>query len=75
MSGLDFTEEVARQLEATYMTSDVVSQRRATLALVDLSKGDRVLDIGSGPGFLCETVADLSSSKASGIEDVRSRLL
>lgn len=59
MSGLDFSDEAARQLESIYMTGDVVAQREATLELVGLSEGDSVLDIGSGPGFLCETVADI----------------
>lgn len=59
MSGLEFTDEAAQRLESLYMTRDVIAQREATLELVTFSNGDSVLDIGSGPGFLCEHVADL----------------
>jgi len=58
LSGLRFTDDAARQLESLYMTSDLVSQRSATLEHLRLSEGESVLDIGSGPGFLAESVAD-----------------
>jgi arsenite methyltransferase len=54
---LQFDEETAKQVEATYQTPDVVEQRRATRALLALQPGERVLDIGSGPGFLAEEMA------------------
>jgi arsenite methyltransferase len=57
MSGLEFTEEAARQLEVLYLTSDVVAQRSATLRQLQLSEGERIIDIGCGPGFLCESIA------------------
>ncbi len=50
--GLTFDGEEARRLEAIYMTPDVVAQRREVLLALDLRPGERVLDIGSGPGFL-----------------------
>lgn len=59
MGGLEFTDEAARRLESLYMTTDIVAQREATLKQVSLSSGEAVLDIGSGPGFLCERIADL----------------
>ena len=40
------------RLEATYATSDLVAQRRAVLDALALRSGERVLDLGSGPGFL-----------------------
>ena len=54
---LDFDEENARRLEAIYMTPDVVDQRRAIRAALSLQPGERVLDIGSGPGFLAAEMA------------------
>ena len=53
MSGLTFTEDAARQLEKVYLTTDVVAQRAETLKLLALSGGERVLDIGCGPGAFC----------------------
>ena len=51
MSGLKFNEDAARQLERVYLTTDVVAQRAETMKQLALSPGERVLDIGSGPGF------------------------
>src|SRR6185436_9326829 len=55
---LQFDEKQAKQVETTYMTPDVVEQRRATRALLALQPGERVLDIGSGPGFLADEMAE-----------------
>jgi len=59
MSGLEFTEDAARQLEKLYLTRDVVAQRSETIKQLALSPGERVLDVGSGPGFLSESIADI----------------
>jgi SAM-dependent methyltransferase len=59
MSGLQFSEEAARQLERLYLTSDVVAQRSETIKLLALRRGERVLDVGCGPGFLCESIAEI----------------
>jgi arsenite methyltransferase len=55
---LQFDEKQAKQVESTYMTPDVVEQRRATRALLALQPGEQVLDIGSGPGFLAGEMAE-----------------
>jgi arsenite methyltransferase len=59
MSGLAFTDEAAQQLERTYRTKDVVAQRRETIRHLNLTAGERVLDIGCGPGFLCDAMSEI----------------
>jgi arsenite methyltransferase len=55
---MDFDERTSRHVERTYMTRDVVEQRRLTVEALDLQAGEDVLDIGAGPGFLaCEMAA------------------
>jgi len=58
MSGLEFTDEAARQLERLYFTRDIVGQRAETIRRLSLSRGERVLAVGCGPGFLCESMAE-----------------
>jgi arsenite methyltransferase len=55
---IDFDENMARRIEAVYMTPDVVGQRRTSRAALGLRPGERVLDIGSGPGFLVAEMAE-----------------
>jgi ubiquinone/menaquinone biosynthesis C-methylase UbiE len=58
MSGtLQFDEEASRRSEATYMTHDIVEQRRAVRAVLALRQGEKVLDIGSGAGLLAHEMA------------------
>jgi Methylase involved in ubiquinone/menaquinone biosynthesis len=49
-TGFEFDEEQSRRVEAMYRTSDIVGQQREVLRLLSLRPGERVLDIGSGPG-------------------------
>lgn len=58
MSMLQFDEHGARQIQRVYSTPDVVQQRTEVLALLSVQSGERVLDIGSGPGFLVASLAD-----------------
>lgn len=57
VDGLRFDAEVSRQIEAVYRTPDVVEQRRAVRAALALRPGDRVLDVGFGPGLLAAEMA------------------
>jgi ubiquinone/menaquinone biosynthesis C-methylase UbiE len=70
VSRLEFTAEAAKRLEALYSTSDVVAQRSETLGRLRLTKTNSVIDIGSGPGFLCESLADCvgASGRVLGID-------
>ena len=56
--GMEYDEAAAERLEAVYLGPDVVSQREDTLRRISVQKGERVLDIGSGPGFLAAQIAD-----------------
>jgi ubiquinone/menaquinone biosynthesis C-methylase UbiE len=58
MSGvIEFNAEAARRIEAAYLTADVVAQRLAVHDALDVRAGERVLDIGSGPGLLARELA------------------
>lgn len=59
MSGMEYTGENAKRLEKTYLTRDVKAQRSETIRQLDLSIGESVLDIGCGPGYLCESMAQI----------------
>ena len=56
-NGLQFDEETSRKVESLYMTPDVVAQRRQVLKALALREGERILDIGSGPGLLAYDMA------------------
>lgn len=58
MSMLQFDEHAARHIQRVYSTPDVRQQRAEVLALLAARPGERVLDIGSGPGYLVESLAD-----------------
>ncbi|WP_209599705.1 methyltransferase domain-containing protein [Ruegeria sp. HKCCSA071] len=55
---MEYDDAAAERLEAVYLGPDVVSQREDTLQRISVQKGERVLDIGSGPGFLAAQIAD-----------------
>lgn len=57
VDGLQFDPAVSRQIEAMYTTPDVVEQRRVVRAALALRPGDRVLDVGVGPGLLAAEMA------------------
>jgi ubiquinone/menaquinone biosynthesis C-methylase UbiE len=59
---LRFDAAASRRTESTYVTEDVVEQRRRILAALDLRPGERVLDVGSGPGFLAIEMAEVVGS-------------
>jgi arsenite methyltransferase len=57
MTTLRFDADDSRRVEALYLTQDVVEQRREVLRLLAPAAGERVLDIGSGPGLLAGELA------------------
>ena len=70
MSELKFEGETMLRLERLYQSQDVQSRRKATIDMLRLRPGERVLDIGSGPGFLAEEIADVvgSAGEVRGID-------
>ena len=56
--GIAFDEAVARGLEAAYLTTDVIEQRSIVQRALALEPGQKVLDIGSGPGLLAREMAN-----------------
>ncbi|HET6691509.1 MAG TPA: methyltransferase domain-containing protein [Miltoncostaeaceae bacterium] len=55
---LRFDAERARAVEAIYLTPDVVAQREEVLRALDPRTGERVLDLGVGPGLLASAIAE-----------------
>jgi arsenite methyltransferase len=64
---LEFDERQSRAVEETYATRDIVEQRRATLAALDLRPGERVVDVGCGPGYLCAEMAE-AGAEVTGVD-------
>jgi arsenite methyltransferase len=50
MAKLEFQDEGARMVEAINMVPDTIGRRQAIIRALRLKTGERVLDIGSGPG-------------------------
>ena len=75
-SGIDFNEETARMLERTYQTPDVLAQRARFHQLLGLRPGERVLDIGVGPGLLARELGETvgTRGKLSGIDQSQAML-
>ena len=59
MSGWEYSKDNAKRLEKLYLTSDIRAQRSEIIRQLDLSTGESVLDIGCGPGYLCESMAKI----------------
>jgi arsenite methyltransferase len=51
MPQLEFDDQAGRELEALYRTTDAVRRRGLVRAALAARPGERVLDVGCGPGF------------------------
>ena len=63
MASMDYDEAASKRLEAVYLGTDVIAQREETIRRLNLVAGEHVLDIGSGPGFLCQSIAERVGAK------------
>ena len=57
MAVLEFDDEATKRLVAVYITSDIVAQRTEFIKEFSPQPGERVLDVGAGPGFLASEIA------------------
>lgn len=73
---LKFEEKVSREMEAVYLTPDVVATRCQVLRHLALRPNERVLDIGSGMGLTARDVAIAvgPGGRVCGVDNSRSML-
>jgi arsenite methyltransferase len=71
MNQLVFDEEAARQIEALYLIGDAKRRRAIVRQELGASAGERVLDVGCGPGFYCAELAEDVGASGSvvGLDD------
>ena len=65
MSQLEFDESIARQLEALYHTRDVLRRRQLVRDALGVAPGERILDVGCGPGFYVAELLEQVGSAGS----------
>lgn len=65
MAVLEYDDEATRRLLAMYVTPDVVAQRAEFLEAFGPVPGERVLDVGAGPGFLAAAMAEAVGTSGS----------
>jgi arsenite methyltransferase len=58
MSQLVFDEDAARRIEALYLIADAVRRRGIVREALAPARGERILDVGCGPGYYCVELAD-----------------
>jgi len=58
MEILEYDNEATQRLLAVYVTPDVAAQRSDFLEAFNPLQGERVLDVGAGPGFLATAIAE-----------------
>ena len=58
MSQLVFDEKLAEQMEVVYRSRDVLQRRRLVYEALGAAPGERILDVGCGPGFYASELLD-----------------
>jgi ubiquinone/menaquinone biosynthesis C-methylase UbiE len=57
MTQLVFDEDTARSLDAVYQIRDARRRRQLVRDALGAAAGERILDVGCGPGFYCQEIA------------------
>jgi ubiquinone/menaquinone biosynthesis C-methylase UbiE len=67
---IEFDEKEAAETERSYLTADIVATRAVAMELLAPGPGERVLDVGSGPGLLLRDIAEAvgADGLAAGID-------
>lgn len=58
MSQIVFDEKMIAQLEAVYSTRDILRRRRLVREALGAGPGERIVDVGCGPGFYVDELAE-----------------
>lgn len=58
MSQLVFDDDTAQRLEAVYRIRDAIRRRRLAREALGATPGERIVDVGCGPGFFCSELAE-----------------
>jgi arsenite methyltransferase len=65
VSQIEFDENVAKGLEVVYSKRDVLRRRSLVRAALALEPGERVLDVGCGPGFYAVEIVEVVGPEGS----------
>jgi ubiquinone/menaquinone biosynthesis C-methylase UbiE len=65
MSTLEFDQDLATKIEALYRIGDAVRRRRIVREALSVAPGQRILDVGCGPGFYCAELAEQAGPSGS----------
>ncbi|MBE9555585.1 MAG: methyltransferase domain-containing protein [Proteobacteria bacterium] len=73
---IEFDEKEAAETERSYLTPDIAATRAVVMELLAPGPGERVLDVGSGPGMLLRDIAGAvgPSGLAAGLDISESML-
>ena len=59
MSILEYDKDATKRLLSIYITPDVEAQRNAFIKAFNPQQSQKILDVGSGPGFLATIFLNL----------------